>query len=130
VPADTSEETAAEEVETLWKDSDGTVDPTLVVERAETREVLQHDLLRRPLIYRSAVVLFGEEGMTMPAIADIQHIGLPAAKQRLRRGRMMLVTDLAGGDGCMPPSPEAPMRCADAVPECRHRVSETTSTRS
>jgi len=117
-------------VETLWKDSDDTVDPTLVVGRAETRELLQHDLLRRPLIYRSAVVLFGEEGMTMPAIADIQCAWLPAAKQRLRRGRMMLVTDLAGGDGCVPPSPEAPMRCADAVLGCRHRVSETTSTRS
>jgi len=50
VPADTSEETAAEEVETLVKDSDNTVDPTLVVGRAETREVLQNDLLRLPLI--------------------------------------------------------------------------------
>ena len=48
----------------------------------------------------------------MSAVADIQQVGLPAAKQRLRRGRMMLVTELS--DGPSEPGRFVPMRCWDA----------------
>jgi hypothetical protein len=48
-----------------------------------------------PVIYRTAVVLHDAEGMTVATIADVQGIRLPAAKQRLRRGRMTLVSALA-----------------------------------
>jgi len=119
VPTDLSDESAVERVDTLWREDSYTVDSTLVLERAETAERLQDALLRLPLIYRSAVVLHDEEGLTMSSVAQIQDIGLPAAKQRLRRGRMMLVSELAWPQSSSP-SPEVPMRCWDA----RHRVSE------
>jgi RNA polymerase sigma-70 factor (ECF subfamily) len=99
-------------VEVLWSNDSYTVDAAHVVQRAETRELLQDALLRIPLIYRSAVVLHDAEGLPMSAVADIQQVGLPAAKQRLRRGRMMLVTELA--DGPSEPRPGVPMRCWDA----------------
>ena len=95
VPTDLSEESDAERVDALWSDDSYTVDSAVVLERAETAERLQDALLRLPLIYRSAVVLHDEEGLTMSDVARIQDIGLPAAKQRLRRGRMMLVSELA-----------------------------------
>jgi len=40
-----------------------------------------------PVIYRTVVVLQDAEGMTVAEIAVIQAVRLPAAKQRLRRGR-------------------------------------------
>lgn len=99
-------------VEVLWSDDAYTVDSALVVERAQTRANLRDALLRVPFIYRSAIVLHDGEGMSMSAIAEIQHIGLPAAKQRLRRGRMMLVTALADADHLLDSAP--PLRCWDA----------------
>jgi len=119
VPADLAEADEGERVDTLWSSDSYTVDSALVFERAQIREQVQDALLRLPLIYGSAVVLHDEEGLTMADIAQIQDIGLPAAKQRLRRGRMMLVTELADN---RPPvaGGEVPMRCWDA----RHRVSD------
>jgi len=84
-------------VESHWRDDHYTVDAALVASRAETRRDLRDALLRLPVIYRSAVVLHDMEGMTVPEIARVQDVSLPAAKQRLRRGRMMLVTALASG---------------------------------
>jgi len=57
------------------------------------------------------VVLHDAAGMTTPAIADALDIGLPAAKQRLRRGRMMLVSALADDDPKHVASLAQPMRC-------------------
>jgi len=105
-------------IEVLWSDDSYTVDSAVVVERAHERVALEDALLRIPLIYRSAVVLHDAEGLPMSAVADIQQIGLPAAKQRLRRGRMMLVTELSERDHEHDPS--VPMRCWDA----RKRVSD------
>ncbi len=93
-PVDVSED-AVGRVELLWQDDGYTVDAALAIERAELRETLQDALLRVPLIYRSTVVLHDVEGLTMTEVAEIQRIGLPAAKQRLRRGRMMLVSELS-----------------------------------
>jgi RNA polymerase sigma-70 factor (ECF subfamily) len=111
-PVDVSED-AVGRVELLWRDDRYTVDAEALVEQAEVREHLQDALLRLPLIYRSTVVLHDVEGLTMTEVAEIQQIGLPAAKQRLRRGRMMLVSEL---DRPLPHAATTgvPMRCWDA----------------
>lgn len=108
------------EVEDKWHDDDYTVDAAVVVERAETRDQLQDALIRLPAIYRTAVMLHDVEGMTVAEIADIQDIALPAAKQRLRRGRMILVSALARGHERRAALHGVPLRCWDA----RSRVSD------
>ena len=82
---------------TTWADGSWTVDSHRVVESAETAEELRDALARLPFIYRSAVVLHDAEGMTAAEVSQVQQIGLAAAKQRIRRGRMLLVTALAAG---------------------------------
>ncbi|HEX5333111.1 MAG TPA: sigma-70 family RNA polymerase sigma factor [Cellulomonas sp.] len=108
------------ELEEQWHDDSYTVDAAVVVERAELRDELLDALLRLPVIYRTAVVLHDVEGMTVAGIADVQCIGLPAAKQRLRRGRMMLVSALARGPERRAGTHGVPLRCWDA----RRRVSD------
>lgn len=110
----TEEETLVEEVEGKWRDDAYTVDAATVAERAQTREELQDSLVRLPFIYRTAVVLHDVEGWTVPEIAEVAGIELPAAKQRLRRGRMMLVTALARGSERIEAMKGVPMRCWDA----------------
>lgn len=102
------------EVDEQWHDDSFTVDAALVVERAETRDELRDALLRLPVIYRTAVVLHDAEGMTVAEIADVHGIGLPTAKQRLRRGRMMLVSALAQGPERRDALQGVPLRCWDA----------------
>ena len=108
------------EVEQRWRDDSYTVDAATVVERAETREELEDALVRLPVIYRTAVVLHDSEEMTVAEIADVQGVGLPAAKQRLRRGRMMLVDALAHGRERRVALRGVPLRCWDA----RSKVSD------
>ena len=108
------------EVEQRWRDDSYTVDAATVVERAETREELEDALVRLPVIYRTAVVLHDSEEMTVAEIADVQGVGLPAAKQRLRRGRMMLVDALAQGRERRVALRGVPLRCWDA----RSKVSD------
>jgi RNA polymerase sigma-70 factor (ECF subfamily) len=108
------------EVEARWHEDSYTVDAATVVERAETREELEDALVRLPVIYRAAVALHDGERMTMAEIADIQDVGLPAAKQRLRRGRMMLVDALAQGRERRVALRGVPLRCWDA----RSKVSD------
>ncbi len=108
------------DVEAKWQDDAYTVDAAAVAERAESREELEDALVRLPFIYRSAVVLHDVEGWTVKEIAEAQGTGLPAAKQRLRRGRMMLVTALAEGAERRAALRGVPLRCWDA----RRRVSE------
>lgn len=109
-----------DEVEECWRDDRYSVDAAAVVERAEIRVELEDALARLPFIYRSVVVLHDSEGWTVAEIADLLDVGLPAAKQRLRRGRMMLVTLLAGGRDRRDNLKGVPMRCWDA----RQHVSE------
>lgn len=113
-------EVLVDEVEDKWRDDAYTVDAAAIVERAETREELEDALVRLPFIYRSAVVLHDVEGWTMRDVARTQGIALAAAKQRLRRGRMMLVTALAQGAERRAVLDGVPLRCWDA----RRRVSE------
>ena len=108
------------EVEQRWRDDSYTVDAAIVVERAEAREELQDALVRLPVMYRTVVVLHDAEGMTVAEIADVQGVGLSAAKQRLRRGRMMLVDALAQGRERRDALRGVPLRCWDA----RSKVSD------
>jgi RNA polymerase sigma-70 factor, ECF subfamily len=107
-------ELVVEEVEESWMDDDYTVDPETLAIRTQTREELLDALARIPFIYRTAVALHDIEGWTVREIAEVQDIGLPAAKQRLRRGRMSLVTALAEGHERRRQLEGVPMRCWDA----------------
>ncbi len=108
-----ADEVAVTTVTAKWRSDDYTVDGEEFIVRAESREVLLDALIRLPYIYRAAVVLHDAERLTVQEIADIFGVGLPAAKQRLRRGRMMLVTSLATGAERRATLRSVPMRCWD-----------------
>lgn len=107
-------EVVVDDVEADWRNDAYSVDAAAVVERAATREELLDALVRLPFIYRSAVVLHDIEGWRVRDIADAHDIGLPAAKQRLRRGRMALVSALADGHERRQALKGVPLRCWDA----------------
>lgn len=107
-------EDVVEDVEARWSADEYTVDPAVVAERAATREELQDALVRLPFIYRAAVLLHDAEGLTMREVAEMTGASLPAAKQRLRRGRMMLVSALAAGHERRLQHRGVPMACWDA----------------
>ncbi|MEZ5244143.1 MAG: sigma-70 family RNA polymerase sigma factor [Acidimicrobiales bacterium] len=107
-------EIAVDDVEENWRDDSYSVDAEAIVERATTRDELLDALVRLPFIYRSAVVLHDIEGLRVADIATIHEISLPAAKQRLRRGRMATVTALASGHERRVATKGVPMRCWDA----------------
>ncbi|MGC8463157.1 MAG: sigma-70 family RNA polymerase sigma factor [Acidimicrobiales bacterium] len=86
------------DIETQWRDESYSVDAETVVERAESAAELRDALVHLPYHYRSAVVLHDAEGRPASEVADLLGISLPAAKQRIRRGRMMLVSALAHRD--------------------------------
>lgn len=90
-------EDVVEQVEEQWRDDAYTVDAATVVARAETSDELLDALVRLPFDYRTAVVLHDAHALTNQQVAEVQGVSLPAAKQRLRRGRMMLVSALAQG---------------------------------
>ncbi len=110
----TSREIPVDAVEQDWRDDAYTVDAAVVAERAATREELLDALERLPFIYRSAVVLHDVEGLRVADVATIFDISLPAAKQRLRRGRMALVSALATGHQRRLALKGVPMPCWDA----------------
>jgi RNA polymerase sigma-70 factor (ECF subfamily) len=85
--------------------------PERVLERAELRDELEDGLARLPVMYRLPVVLHDALGWTGAEIASAMEAGLPATKQRLRRGRMMLVSALAEGDARRQASLAQPMHC-------------------
>ena len=107
-------EIVVEQIETDWRDDSYTVDAEVVVERAATSAELRDALVRLPYIYRSAVVLHDIEGLRVVDIAGIHEVSLPAAKQRLRRGRMALVSALAAGHRRRLAMKGVPMPCWDA----------------
>ena len=100
-----------EAVEADWHDDDWSVVPEQVLERAELRDELEDALARLPVVYRVAVVLHDALGWTTVEIAAATGAGLPATKQRLRRGRMMLVSALAADDERRLASEAQPLRC-------------------
>jgi RNA polymerase sigma-70 factor (ECF subfamily) len=101
-------------VEAEWRDERFTVDPVRVVERAELRDELEDALSRLPVIYRLPVVLHDALGWSAGEVASALEIGEAAVKQRLRRGRMMLVSALAADDAKRRASLDQPMRCWQA----------------
>jgi RNA polymerase sigma-70 factor (ECF subfamily) len=98
-------------IEADWQDDTYSVQPDRVLERAELRDELEDALARLPVIYRLPVVLHDVIGWTSAEIARAMDTGLPAAKQRLRRGRMMLVSALAEDDERRLASLAQPLRC-------------------
>ena len=110
----TNREIPVDSIEQDWRDDTYTVDAAVVVERSATREELLDALERLPFIYRSAVVLHDIEGLRVSDIATIANTSLPAAKQRLRRGRMALVSALATGHQRRLALKGVPMSCWDA----------------
>jgi RNA polymerase sigma-70 factor (ECF subfamily) len=98
-------------VEADWRDDRYSVAPERVLERAELRDELEDGLARLPVIYRVPVVLHDVLGWTAAEIAAAMSAGLPATKQRLRRGRMMLVSALAEDDERRQASLAQPLRC-------------------
>jgi RNA polymerase sigma-70 factor (ECF subfamily) len=105
------DELTVPDIEDRWHDDDYTVDPEQVLARAELRDELEDALVRLPVGYRTVVVLHDAAGWPVPAIAEALRISLPAAKQRLRRGRMMLVSALAEGDPKRAASLAQPLHC-------------------
>lgn len=113
-PEPTDDDALLGAVDVAWRDDAYTVDPDLVLARAEVRERLRDALVHVPVILRSAVLLHDLEGMTSREVAQVHGIGLPAAKQRLRRGRAMLVSLLAEDDERRAAMAGIPLRCWEA----------------
>lgn len=85
--------------------------PERVLERAELRDELEDALARLPVVYRLPVILHDVIGWTALEISHAMDGGLSATKQRLRRGRMMLVSALAEGNERRQASLAQPLRC-------------------
>ena len=113
-------EVSVEEVEALWRDDEYSVDASVVAERIATAEGLREALVHVPVGYRSVVVLHDAEGWTASEIAAMLRISVPAAKQRLRRGRMMLVSALGREADRRMANEGVPLSCWQA----RQEVSE------
>lgn len=108
------QEILVDEVDDKWREDDYTVDAEAVIVHAETHDEILDALVRLPYAYRVAVVLHDMDGLTMREIADLTDTELPAAKQRLRRGRMALVSALASGHERRVALHGVPLRCWDA----------------
>jgi len=118
--APTEPDTLADLVDERWADDAYSVDGEEVVLRAERDDELRDALSHLPVPYRSAVVLHDVEGWTAARIAEVHDTSLAAAKQRIRRGRMMLVDELAAHADRHAATKGVPMRCWAA----REKVSE------
>jgi len=91
------------EIESRWRDGSYSVDAETVVERSESAEELRD-----------------AEGWPVREVASVLGISEPAAKQRVRRGRMMLVSALAHGAERAAANEGVPLTCWQA----RQEVSE------
>jgi len=107
-------EVSVDRVEADWRDDRYAVDPALVVERAQPAAALRDALSELPEGYRSVVVLHDAEGCSSGEVARVLDISLSATKQRLRRGRMMLVSVLAHGSERYVPDQEEMLGCWEA----------------
>ena len=116
----TPPEDVADLVEQRWQDDSYTVDVEQVVLRAERDDELRDALAHLPVTYRSAVILHDVEDWTAAHVAEIHEVSLAAAKQRIRRGRMMLVDELAANAQHHADLKGVPLRCWDA----REKVSD------
>ena len=109
-----SNEVSVEQMEEQWMDGEYSVDPVRLLEAAEEREEIKDALLRLPFAYRSVVVLHDAEGWRLSEVASSLRITLPAAKQRLRRGRMMMVSALSDSSQRKEANKGIPLSCWQA----------------
>lgn len=109
-----SNEVSVEQIEEQWMDGEYSVDPVRLLETAEEREEIKDSLLRLPFAYRSVVVLHDVEGWKLSEVASSLQITLPAAKQRLRRGRMMMVSALSESSQRKEANKGVPLSCWQA----------------
>ncbi|MHB1554158.1 MAG: sigma-70 family RNA polymerase sigma factor [Acidimicrobiales bacterium] len=107
-------ELSVDDVEARWRDEAYSVDAALVVERAESAAELRDALIHLPQHYRSAVVLHDAEGWPANEVARVLGISVAAAKQRIRRARMMLVSALAQGGQRRMANAGVPLSCWEA----------------
>jgi RNA polymerase sigma-70 factor (ECF subfamily) len=107
-------EISVDDVEARWRDEGYSVDAETVVERAESAAELREALIHIPAQYRSALVLHDAEGFSAAEVADVLGISVQAAKQRVRRGRMMLVSALAEQGERRVANAGVPLGCFDA----------------
>lgn len=107
-------------VERRWQQDEYTVNAEVVALRSQDTEELREALLRVPATHRSALVMHDMLGMTGREISEAQDVTVPAAKQRIRRGRMMLVSALAAGTERRAALQGVPLDCWSA----RSRVDE------
>lgn len=107
-------EISVDEVEEEWGDQRFSVDASVVLERAETRAELEEALLHLPFHYRSVVVLHDAQGWSISEIVTLLDVGQSAVKQRLRRGRMMLVSILDQGEERRMANEGVVLSCAQA----------------
>lgn len=119
-PVPIGEDEVIEASDRNWADDSYTVSAEEVVERAENSQELLDALIRLPASHRSAVLLHDLEGLTTAAIADVQQVSLAAAKQRLRRGRQLLISALAQGSERRADLAGVPLNCWTA----RSRIPE------
>lgn len=110
----TDDDLLAERVESAWRAEDYTVDAQVVLERAEDAAQLRDALVHLPATHRSAIVLHDVQGLTAAQVADIQQVSVAAAKQRISRGRAMLVSELARETQRRVALRGVPLRCWDA----------------
>jgi len=108
------DDTLADRVERDWKDDAYTVDAETVLLRAERADDLRDAIIHLPAAYRSAVVLHDVQELTAAEVAHVQDVSVAAAKQRISRGRAMLVTQLARGTERRAALHGVPLRCWDA----------------
>ena len=107
-------EVLVDEIEERWRDDAYSVDAEAVVLRAETQDEVLDALVHIPYAFRATLILHDMEGLTAKEVADVMDVALPAAKQRLRRGRMALVSALAAGHERRVALDGVPLRCWDA----------------
>ncbi|HQU25877.1 MAG TPA: sigma-70 family RNA polymerase sigma factor [Acidimicrobiales bacterium] len=107
-------EVAVEDVERRWGDERYSVDASAVLERAEGRAGLVEALVHLPVHYRNVVVLHDAQQWTVAEIADQLELSVAATKQRLRRGRMMLVSSLASAEERGMANRDVVLSCAEA----------------
>jgi len=109
-----SREVPVGEIDERWADDAYTVEAQRVVERAETIEELEDALIHVPADPRAALLLHDVEGLPVSEVARIQGVTEDAAKLRLRRGRMALVSALGREDEVRRATDGVPLRCWDA----------------
>ncbi len=107
-------EVDVEAVEQRWADDEYTLDEAAFAEQSLDRVDLEDALVHLPFVYRSVVLLHDVEGWTAREIAEATGAGLPATKQRLRRGRMAMVSELGRSAERRAALGGVPLRCWDA----------------